>query len=315
MAETKNAVAKQGEQQAAIVINNAFIDGLTKQLNEKCKYGMSFPQDYNLSNALMGAYLILKETTDKNGNPILETCSQVSIANSLMDMATMGLNPQKKQGYFVAYGGKCQFQKSYFGNITIARRYGLKSVNAEIIYDGDDFVYTIEDGKKVFVKHEQNIMNIDNSKIKGAYAVAVMTDGTKLLEVMNINQIKQSWQQGYGYKEKGGTHEKFADQMAKKTVINRLCKMITNTYGDEAVIDTFERLEEVGGEDRIAADVAYEISQNANKEEFVVDESAQIEEKTPDPTMEEMTKAPEKEPVPADKIDKTLPPFMMDGGM
>lgn len=310
MAETKNAVAKQEEQQAAMVINNAFIDGLTKQLNEKCKYGMSFPKDYNLSNALMGAYLTLKETADKNGKPILETCSQVSIANSLMDMATMGLNVQKKQGYFIAYGGKCQFQKSYFGNITIARRYGLKSVNAEIIYDGDNFVYTIEDGKKVFVKHEQNIMNIDNDKIKGAYAVAIMADGTKLLEVMNIKQIKQSWKQGYGYKEGSGTHAKFADQMAKKTVINRLCKMITNTYGDEAVIDTFDRLEEVEGEDRIAADVAYEISQNANKEEFVIDEPAQTEEKKPAPTIAEMTKAPEKEPVPVEKNDRSLPDFM-----
>lgn len=315
MAETKNVVEKQGEQQAAMVINNAFIDGLTKQLNEKCKYGMSFPADYNLSNALMGAYLTLKETMDKNNKPLLESCSQVSIANSLMDMATMGLNVQKKQGYFIAYGGKCQFQKSYFGNITIARRYGLKSINAEIIYDGDDFVYSIEDGKKVFVRHEQDVMNIDNDKIKGAYAVAVMADGTKLLEVMNIKQIKQSWQQGYGYKDGSGTHAKFADQMAKKTVINRLCKMITNTYGDEAVIDTFERLEEADGEDRVAADVAYEISQNANKEEFVIDESAQIEEKTPVPTMADVTKVLEKEPVPADKSDKPLPPFMMDGGM
>lgn len=315
MAETKNAVAKQGEQQAAMVINNAFIDGLTKQLNEKCKYGMSFPKDYNLSNALMGAYLVLKETTDKSGKPLLETCSQVSIANSLMDMATMGLNVQKKQGYFIGYGGKCQFQKSYFGNITIARRYGLKWVNSEIVYDGDNFVYAIEDGKKIFVKHEQNIMNIDNSKIKAAYAVAVMSDGTKIMEVMNISQIKQAWQQGYGYKEGSGTHAKFTDQMAKKTVINRLCKMITNTYGDEAVIDTFERLEEVEGEDRIAADVAYEISQNANKEEFVIDEPVQIEEKTPASTVVEMTKAPEKEPVQTAKNEKPLPSFMTDGGM
>ena len=103
--------------------------------------------------------------------------------------------------------------------------------------------------------------------------------------------------------------------MAKKTVINRLCKMITNTYGDEAVIDTFERLEEVEGEDRIAADVAYEISQNANKEEFVIEEPAQIEEKTPVSTVADVAKAPEKEPVPAERKEKPLPPFMTDGGM
>lgn len=61
----KTQLATVGEQQAAVVINNQFIDGLTKQLEEKCKYGLSFPKDYNLSNALMGAYLVLKETKTK----------------------------------------------------------------------------------------------------------------------------------------------------------------------------------------------------------------------------------------------------------
>ena len=39
----KTQVSTVGEQQAAIVINNQFVDGLTKQLEEKCKYGLSFP--------------------------------------------------------------------------------------------------------------------------------------------------------------------------------------------------------------------------------------------------------------------------------
>lgn len=302
MAE-KNQVAKQGEDMAGLVVNNAFIDGLTKQLNEKCKYGLEFPPDYNLSNALMGAYLTLKETTDKNGALLLESCSQASIANSLMDMATLGLSVQKKQGYFIAYGGKCQFQKSYFGNITIARRYGLKSISAEVIYDGDTFSYEVVDGKKQLVEHKQDFMNIDNTKIRGAYAVATMNDGEKLLEVMNINQIQQAWKQGFGYKEKGGTHEKFADQMAKKTVINRLCKMITSTHGDGAMIDTYERLEDAEDIDIVAEDVKYDIEQNANQTEF----QPQIEEKPEQIKMPDLN-VPEKEPVPAG--DRPLPDFM-----
>lgn len=67
--------------------------------------------------------------------------------------------------------------------------------------------------------------------------------------------------------------------------------------------------------ENVQEQVAREISQNANKEEFLIEESAQIEEKTPAPTVEDMTKAPEKEPVLAKKIEKPLPPFMMDGGM
>ena len=281
---TKNEVAEQGKKNAELVVNNAFIDGLSMQLQEKTKYGLSFPDDYNPTNALMGAYLIMKETTDKNGKCILESCSQASIANSLMDMATLGLNASKKQGYFIAYGGKCQFQKSYFGNITLARRNGLKTINAEIIYDGDTFKYHIENGMKVIDVHEQDFMNIDNDKILGAYAVAVMDDGRKVVEVMNINQLKKAWNQRMGglKEDASSTHMKFKDQMAKKTVINRLCKLIGNTSTDGNISEISDRLDEVADVDMVAEDVAYEIENNANQVDFEEVVEPQNEQATPD---------------------------------
>ena len=281
---TKNEVAEQGKKNAELLVNNAFIDGLSMQLQEKTKYGLSFPADYNPTNALMGAYLIMKETTDKNGKCILESCSQASIANSLMDMATLGLNASKKQGYFIAYGGKCQFQKSYFGNITLARRNGLKTINAEIIYDGDTFKYHIENGMKVIDVHEQDFMNIDNDKLLGAYAVAVMDDGRKVVEVMNINQLKKAWNQRMGglKEDASSTHMKFKDQMAKKTVINRLCKLIGNTSTDGNISEISDRLDEVADVDMVAEDVAYEIENNANQIEFSEVVEPQDEQATPD---------------------------------
>lgn len=294
-------------QQVDFAINNTFIDGLSKQLNAKVQNGMSFPADYNVTNALMGAYLALKETEDKNGKPLLEVCSQTSIANSLMDMATLGLSVQKKQGYFIAYGGKCQFQRSYFGNMTIARRYGMKDVNAEIIYDGDEFTYSIVDGKKEFTSHKQDFKNIDTDKISGAYAIVTMEDGTKYLEVMNINQLKQSWKQGYGYKETGGTHQKFADQMAKKTVINRAMKQIINTHGDAFVQEADERTEDIDKNEILEASVVYDIETNANSVPFEA-----IEEKPEPPTMPKV-QAKEKEPVKVDG-EQELPDFMKAEG-
>ena len=281
---TKNELAEQGKKNAELVVNNAFIDGLSMQLQEKTKYGLSFPADYNPTNALMGAYLIMKETTDKNGKCILESCSQASIANSLMDMATLGLNASKKQGYFIAYGGKCQFQKSYFGNITLARRNGLKTINAEIIYDGDTFKYHIENGMKVIDVHEQDFMNIDNDKILGAYAVAVMDDGRKVVEVMNINQLKKAWNQRMGglKEDASSTHMKFKDQMAKKTVINRLCKLIGNTSTDGNISEISDRLDEAAEIDMVAEDVAYEIESNANQVDFEEVVEPQDEQATPE---------------------------------
>ena len=289
---TKNELVEQGKQNAGLVVNNAFIDGLSEQLKEKTQYGLSFPADYNPTNALMGAYLIMKETTDKNGKNILESCSQTSIANSLMDMATLGLNASKKQGYFIAYGGKCQFQKSYFGNITLARRNGLKKISAEVIYEGDTFKYHIENGEKVIDVHEQDFMNIDVDKVKGAYAVGTMEDGSIKVEVMNINQLKKAWNQRMGglKEDASSTHTKFKDQMAKKTVINRLCKIIANTSTDGNISEISDRLDEVENVDIVAEDVAYEIKENANTIPFndvevvdeIVDENINSEVSIPD---------------------------------
>ena len=275
---TKQELMEQGRQNANLVVNNAFIDGLSAQLQEKQQYGLSFPADYNPTNALMGAYLIMKETTDKSGKCILESCSQASIANSLMDMCTLGLNASKKQGYFIAYGGKCQFQKSYFGNITLARRNGLKKINAEIIYEGDTFKYHIEKGRKVIDVHEQDFMNIDNDKLIGAYAVAIMDDGSEEVEIMNINQLKKAWNQRMGglKEDASSTHMKFKDQMAKKTVINRLCKIIGNTSTDGNISEISDRLDEVADSDFVAEDVAYEIEQNANTVDFVESEEPEV---------------------------------------
>ena len=271
MATNKQEVTTP-QQQAELVINNSFIDALSKQLDDKKKYGLTFPADYNPTNALMGAYLKLKETTDRNGKCVLNTCSQASIANCLMEMVTKGLNMQKAQCYPVAYGGKLQCQISYHGWKAMAHRYGAKTIDAEVIYEGDTFQYHLENGRKILDKHEQDFANIDTDKIKGAYCVITLEDGSRYIEVMNINQIKTAWKKGFGYKENSGTHKEFTDMMAKKTVTSRACRQIVQQYGDSTVVDSIEKDDNRENVDIIAEDVAYEIDQNANSEEFQVND-------------------------------------------
>lgn len=276
MAETKNtAVAEAGKQQAGLVVNNAFVDGLVSQLQTKEKFGLTFPKDYNYQNELMGAYLILKETQDANKKPVLESCTQVSIANTLMDMVTLGVSMQKKQCYPVAYGGKLQCQISVYGNTCIARRYGLKTIDAMCIYEGDEFKYHIENARIVIDTHTQDFLHINKDKIIGAYAIVTMDDDSRYVELMNMDMIKQAWKQGYGYKEGGsGTHQKFTDQMAMKTVKNRALKYIIRTYGTQAVSDAYDNFEETETDDRVVMDVQHDIAENANSEDFVVDAPA-----------------------------------------
>lgn len=269
----KNEVQVQGNKNAELIVNNAFIDGLSRQLEEKKKYGLTFPSDYNPTNALMGAYLILKETTDKNGKGVLETCSQASIANALMDMVTMGLSMQKKQCYPIAYGGKLSCQVSYHGHKAMAHRYGAISIDSEVIYEGDTFEYRIVNGRKVLEKHTQSFQNINLDKIIGAYCVVKLSDGSIYMEVMNINQFKTAWKKGYGYKENAGTHKEFTDMMAKKTVTSRACKQIVQQYGDVFAVASCERADELENVYTVKEDVDYEIAQNANSVEFEYDVS------------------------------------------
>lgn len=308
MAEAKKQeVATKGKEQASLVVNNAFVDGLIAQLQQKEKFGLTFPKGYNYSNELMGAYLILKETQDNNKKCVLESCSQVSIANTLMDMVTMGLSMQKKQCYPVAYGGKLQCQVSVYGNTCVARNFGLKSIDAMCIYEGDEFKYHIENARIVIDSHTQDFMNINTDKIVGAYAIVTMDDGSQYVELMNISMIKQAWKQGFGYKENGsGTHHKFTDQMAMKTVKNRALKYIIRTYGTQMLNDAYDNVESTEMDDRTLMDVEHDISENANTEDFSV--GPEVAETVEEPKMAE----PEKVVGEVVENDDNVPDFMKD---
>lgn len=290
MAEN-TAVAEKKEAESRELVAKDFTEGMVVKIKQKEKFGLTFPKDYNYTNELMSAMLILQDTQDMNKKPVLQSCTRASIENALIEMVTDGLSIRKKQCYPVAYAGKLSCQPSVYGATCLARRYGLVDINAEVIYEGDKFSYTIKNGKKTIVEHTQEIDNIDNDKIKGAYAVAVMKDGTVKTEVMTIKQIKTAWKQGFGYKENGnGVHQKFTDQMAMKTVKNRLLKAINNTHSGFGKEDDYE---EISHDEMLEQDVAYDIEQNANTVDFDEDNIIDVE---PTDT--------------ADKQSEELPPFM-----
>lgn len=288
-----------------VAINNKFIDGLASQLEEKKKFGLAFPANYSVSNALNSAYLMLQDMTvkRKKGNDwveerALDVCTKQSIASSLMDMAVQALNPMKKQCYFVTFGNKLTLMRSYQGTMAVARRVGATDIRAEVIYEGDTFRYHIENGYKVIDEHTQDFKNIDNEKIVGAYAIVEHPDFTPYVEIMNINQIRRAWAKGKADLTKANdVHNEFADQMAKKTVINRACKNFINSSDDGYLMETFDRTTSNEDVDVVAEQVAYDIAENANSEAFaeVPAEQATPTEKTAKSTIKatKPTTAPE----------------------
>jgi recombination protein RecT len=200
---------------------------------------LDLPSDYSMENALKGASLKLQMTVDKNKKPALEVCTPTSVVNAMMAMVVDGLSVWKQQGYFIVYGDKLTWQPDYRGHILLAKRHAdVKEVNAQVIYTKDEFVFEVDaaTGRQRIIKHETSLDNQDITQIRGTYAVVVFNDGSNQLTVMSLPQIKNAWLQGFG----GGNtdaHQKFTDEMCKKTVINRATKVLIGSSDDSEVVE------------------------------------------------------------------------------
>ena len=236
------------DNQVAVKPQKEITDSVLAKVNKlQENKSLVLPQNYVAGNALQSAALILAETVDNTKKPVLESCTKESIANSLLDMVKMGLEPSKKQCYFVAFGGKLQLMTSYFGKLAIAKRVsGLEEVKAFVIYEGDEFEmeFNIDDLTMQLKTYKPNPLNVNLSKITGAFAIPIFKDGTRGdLVYMSYDQIQKSWNQGYA-KGKSGAHANFTDEMCKKTIITRVCKTLINSSDDGDLIDTYQGADE-----------------------------------------------------------------------
>ncbi len=192
------------------------------------------PANYHAGNAVKLAWLYLQTVTDKNNRPAVDVCTRESICNCFLEMVIKGLSVAKKQCYFIVTGNQLSFWEDYRGKLMRAKRdTEIADVHPQVIYEGDKFAYSVdENGQYQLESHETNLSNIDINKIIGAYAVVVMKDGSRHIEVMTIAQIRKSWEQGAA-KGQSGAHKNFTDQMCKKTVIARACKVELGASEDE----------------------------------------------------------------------------------
>ena len=239
MSQNQSTTAQPGAQQpqAAVVKYENVADLVMKRVESfTADGGLVLPKSYSVGNNLKSAWLVLQEAVDRNNKPVLEVCTKASIANALFDMVLQGLSVSKAQGYFIAYGNKLEFQRSYFGTVALAKRVGggiKREPVANVIYEGDKFVYTIDPKTGLFqiIEHDQKIENIDDAKIKAAYAITTFEDGRTEVTIMTIDQIKKAWNQG-ATKGQSPAHKNFPAEMCKKTVIGRACKMVINSSDD-----------------------------------------------------------------------------------
>ena len=236
MATENKQIAEKPRMTMAQYADNISMSVLS-DITAKQQRGLRLPINYAATNALTAAIFIIKKTVDKDKNLALAVCKEDSIKQAVIEMLTKGLDPSKKQCYFIVYGDQLTLFESYFGAIHRAKESdpNIKDVYGEVVYQDDKFAYTIKQGTKLITQHEQDPDNVDLDKIKGAYATIVYHDGKESSEYMSWKQIQNSWAKG-STKGQSDAHKLSPEEMSKRTVLNRLLKMTTNTSNDEQLL-------------------------------------------------------------------------------
>ena len=116
------------------------------------------PKGYHVGNAIKMAWLYLQTVENMSKQKAIDVCTKDSICNALLQMVIHGEYPQK-HCYFIMYGDRLEWNERYLGKLMRAKRdTEIEKVNAQVIYEGDEFVYTIDDdGQKQLVKHVPNL--------------------------------------------------------------------------------------------------------------------------------------------------------------
>lgn len=214
-------------------MQNAIFAQVNDQISAEEDKGLALPAGYSLNNALKAAWFKLQNTRDKFNHSALDVCDPNSVGLALMDMAVQGLSPAKNQCYFIVYGNQLQMQRSYFGTITVLKRLErVVDIDAQVVHKGDEFeIGADEIGHTIVKKFVPKFENLDNPLI-GAFAFIKLADGRIDYTVMTKKQIDTSWAQSRQH----NVQQKFSDEMAKRTVLNRAAKIFINTSDDSDLL-------------------------------------------------------------------------------
>lgn len=265
--QTATQVAQQTAPTTPAVQKNELVDQVLGKISNFQTMGdLKLPANYSAENSVRAAWLLLQD------GDALTTCTPGSIANALLKMVLQGLNPNKHQCAFIKYGNKLTMQREYAGSIAIAKRNGMRSVTAQVVYEGDEFEFLVdtETALKKVTKHVQTLASMSSGKIIGAYAMVELADGRKSVEVMTMGQIQSAWNMG-ATKGLSPAHKNFPDQMCMKTVINRAVKLLINSSDDADLFSSDD--DDLPVVETKAEVVRQEIVDNANKQELGFDDA------------------------------------------
>jgi recombination protein RecT len=184
----------------------------------KSQIALALPRHLSADRMLRIAMTSIRRT------PKLASCSQQSLLGAIMQAAQLGLEPDGVLGhaYLVPFKDEVQLIIGYKGLIDLARRSGqISTIFARVVHAADQFEFSY--GLDETLQHIPT-RDADPGELVTVYAVARLKDGGQQFEVMTKREIDQIRAQSRAADD--GPWVTHYEEMAKKTVLRRLCKML-----------------------------------------------------------------------------------------
>lgn len=173
---------------------------------------------------------------------------RASLFTACMQCAADGLLPNKRDAAFVTFSvrekdkdgreqwiKKVQYMPMVAGVLKKLRNSGeISSFTAQCVYEHD--VFEFEFGLTPKLRHVPKIPG-DRGKLICVYAACRLKDGSDSFEVMTLDQVDRRRAVS---KSKSGPWVDWYDEMAKKTVIRALCKVLPSSTDIDRVIERLD---------------------------------------------------------------------------
>lgn len=155
--------------------------------------------------------------------PALVNADRRSLFGAFVRLAQDGLLPDGREAAIVMFGNKAQAMPMIAGILKKIRQSGeVAKVSAQVVYERDKFI--VKYGFDEDVEHVPPALNEPRGEPIGAYATAVLKDGSQLLEVMSLEDIQAV--RKVSRAASNGPWVSWWGEMARKTVMRRLSKRL-----------------------------------------------------------------------------------------
>jgi recombination protein RecT len=177
-------------------------------------------------------------------NADLQNADRRSLFGAIVRLAQDGLLPDGREAAIVLFGKQAQAMPMIAGILKKLRQSGeIAKVSAQVVYKNDRFVVSY--GFDETIEHVPPPLDEPRGAAIGAYATAVLKDGSQLLEVMSLEEIEKV--RNVSRAKGNGPWVTWWGEMARKTVMRRLSKRLPMSTDLE---DTFDRDETLAHEAR-----------------------------------------------------------------